>query len=266
MKTIAVLLFALLPGSVLAQGSPTEGLPLIASKKYSWKTPTEKVKKDLRTAVILEGGAHDMEVLRVLARSLQPSGRKTELQVPRNEEHLIIVKSGRLSVTFHDSTWHLGPGSVALLVPGTSYRIQNEGDVENTHYLMQYRARSLEARHNPASRSFVRDWNTLSYRKHDRGGVRNYFNRATVMSRRFEMHVTTLNPGLKSHEPHTHRAEEIILMLEDENGSKAQTEMLIGDQYFKAQAGDLYYVATGLLHGIRNEGNAPCTYFAFQFE
>ena len=117
-----------------------------------------------------------------------------------------------------------------------------------------------------AGGSFVKDWNKLVFRKHDRGGVRSYFERATAMSKRFEMHVTTLKPGLKSHDPHTHRAEEIILMLDDGTNEKSKTEMLIGDRYYNGAEGDLYYVSTGLLHGIRNTGSVPCSYFAFQFE
>ena len=80
------------------------------------------------------------------------------------------------------------------------------------------------------------------------------------MSKRFEMHVTTLNEGLQSHDPHTHAAEEIILIIDN------QAEMQIGDRFLKGKAGDVYYVGSNVLHGIRNDGTVPCTYFAYQFE
>jgi (S)-ureidoglycine aminohydrolase len=74
------------------------------------------------------------------------------------------------------------------------------------------------------------------------------------------MHVTTLKEGLKSHEPHTHRAEEIVLMIDN------KTEMQIGDRFFKGGAGDIYYLGSNVPHAIRNDGKGTCTYFAFQFE
>ena len=74
------------------------------------------------------------------------------------------------------------------------------------------------------------------------------------------MHVTTLNEGIKSHEPHTHRAEEIILVIDN------KTEMQIGSDFYKGVTGDIYYVASNIAHAIRNDGVGPCMYFAFQFE
>jgi len=80
------------------------------------------------------------------------------------------------------------------------------------------------------------------------------------MSKRFEMHVTTLNVGIKSHEPHTHRAEEIVLMI---NGN---TEMEIGNGLYKGTDGDLYFLGSNIPHAIKNIGTEPCMYFAIQWE
>ena len=74
------------------------------------------------------------------------------------------------------------------------------------------------------------------------------------------MHVTTLNAGLKSHDPHTHLAKEIIVMMQ------GNTEMQIGEKFFKGKEGSVYFMESNVLHGIRNEGTTPCTYFAIQFE
>lgn len=74
------------------------------------------------------------------------------------------------------------------------------------------------------------------------------------------MHVTTLLPGLESHDSHTHKAEEIILIIEGNTG------MLIRNGQYKADAGDLYYLGSNVLHGIKNIGTVPTTYFAYQWE
>jgi len=80
------------------------------------------------------------------------------------------------------------------------------------------------------------------------------------MQKYFEIHVTTLKEGLRSHDPHTHRAEEIVLMIEGD------TEMQIGEKFYKGKTGDFFYLGSNVLHAIRNEGTKSCMYFAIQFE
>ncbi len=74
------------------------------------------------------------------------------------------------------------------------------------------------------------------------------------------MHVTTLKEGVRSHDPHTHRAEEIVLMI------AGNTEMQIGEKFYKGTTGDFYYLGSNVLHAIKNVDTKPCMYFAFQFE
>lgn len=249
--------------------SQTTSGVIIPSARYSWKEPSKKIDQNLLVDRIFEGSAHDFAYIAMDAYSLIPSDKRpTGMVVPLDEEQLIMIKSGLLDITFGDSSWSIGPGSIALLLPGEKYTIQTSGKAATDFYLMSYRSKELVnvQRGIAAGGSFVRDWKKLRFRAHDRGGVRSYFERPTAMSKRFEMHVTTLKPNLKSHEPHTHRAEEIILMLTDETEGKSQTEMLIGDTSFQGGPGDLYYVGTNLLHGIKNIGEVSCSYFAFQFE
>jgi (S)-ureidoglycine aminohydrolase len=98
------------------------------------------------------------------------------------------------------------------------------------------------------------------YPPHDKGGIRRYFDRATAACSRFEMHVTTLKPGIRSHEPHTHRAAEIVLMI------RGNTELQIGDGLYQGADGAVYFMASEIPHAIRNTGDTRCSYFAFQWE
>jgi len=111
-----------------------------------------------------------------------------------------------------------------------------------------------------AKASFVKDWNKIEFKPHDKGGIRHYFERPTAMCKRLEMHVTTLKEGIKSHEPHQHRAEEIVLIIDN------KTEMQIADKFYKGGSGDMYYLGSNVSHAIRNDGKGTCMYFAFQFE
>jgi (S)-ureidoglycine aminohydrolase len=235
-------------------------LPVIDSKKYSWIAPSVQSQKDLTSAILFEGSAHDMEFLQMSANTIRPSKNKTVMLVPENEEHLLVVKNGKLNIAIRDSAWSVAGGSIGLMMPGEKYSIRSDDKEACTFYLMKYRSKSGVDLTRSKSRSFVKDWNKIAFKPHNRGGIRNFFEIPTPMSERFEMHVTTLNEGLKSHEPHTHEAEEIVLIIDN------KTEMQIGDKFFKGGPGDIYYLGSNVPHAIRNDGKGTCTYFAFQFE
>jgi len=246
-------------------------LPVIESKMYSWIEPTSKGDFSLifGSQAIFEGSAHDMEYLQMSAVVFNPEKKKYpekkkffNSQVPDNEEHLLIVRTGILTIRFNDSTWSIGGGSVALLMPGQTFSLQNNTAAQCTFYRMAYRSKLPVdlVRGQSSGGSFVKDWNKIPFKPHDKGGIRNYYEHETAMSKRFEMHVTTLKEGIKSHEPHTHRAEEIVLVIEN------KTEMQMDDKFYKGGTGDIYYLGSNVSHAIRNDGKGTCTYFAFQFE
>jgi (S)-ureidoglycine aminohydrolase len=76
---------------------------------------------------------------------------------------------------------------------------------------------------------------------------------------RFDIHITTLNPGLKSHDPHTHVNEEIILMIDGVG------EMQLGDKKSTITNGGAAWVESLIPHNITNIANRPATYFAIQW-
>lgn len=94
----------------------------------------------------------------------------------------------------------------------------------------------------------------------EKGGIRRMFDRPTAMTKRFEMHVTTLNEGLWSHPPHTHRAAEFLLMVD-----KSSQESIDG-KLFPATVGDLIFLESEVPHALQNTSKGSCTYVAFQFE
>jgi (S)-ureidoglycine aminohydrolase len=96
-------------------------------------------------------------------------------------------------------------------------------------------------------------------KQNERGGRRDFFDRPTATTTNYEMHVTTLNEGLPSHAPHTHPAEEVILLI------KGDAVMSIDNKDYSGSAGALFYLPSESLHGIRNTGKGQCEYFAFQW-
>jgi (S)-ureidoglycine aminohydrolase len=146
-------------------------------------------------------------------------------------------------------------------MPREKYSLSNSGNVSADFYNMKYRKADADLKEFIAGSSFVKLWENLPFKPNNiGGGRRDFFEKGTAMQKRFEIHVSTLKEGIKSHEPHTHPAEEIVLMIEGD------TEMQIGEKIYTASPGGFYYLGSNVLHAIKNTGTKPSTYFAIQFE
>ncbi len=97
------------------------------------------------------------------ANAITPAKKKVGLEAPDNEEHLLLVKTGILTIGFKDSIWSIGKGSVALLMPGQKYSLQNNTADSCTFYRMKYRSKLPMdlARGQASGGSFVKDWNKI---------------------------------------------------------------------------------------------------------
>lgn len=254
MKQSLFLFFVALSLSAVAQKDS------ILSGVYHWQEPLAK-RNDVATRVLFEGKAHDMDWLQMNAVRISGT-KKINLSAPESEEHLLIIKDGNLLLLTANVEKVLGPGSVTVLSPGALYKVQNSGKKPCKYYWMKYRSRykKYQPSNVPAMAPIVIDWQAIPYKTHDKGGRRDFFEQPTIMGRRLEMHVSTLQPSLKSHEPHTHKAEEIVLMKE------GTSTMQIGDAFYNGVPGSIFYLGSNVLHAIQTTGNTPATYFAFQFE
>ena len=252
-----ILLFTILGSSTLmAQIQP------VPSQVYNWNR-LEVIREETRDRrQMIDGSTNDLTSLEIHTSTLEPGKAPHASHTHTDVEELIIVKEGKLKATIKDETKILGPGSIALAVPGEEHGFFNGGDTKTTYYIIKLKSKlPLNSdRGKKAGGSFMIDWNDVTMVTSERGGRRNTFDRATSMFSRFEMHVTTLNKGLVSHAPHQHRAEEIIILI------KGKAEMQIGDTHHKMEPGDLVFLESQVLHALKNVGDEPCEYFAFQWQ
>jgi (S)-ureidoglycine aminohydrolase len=239
----------------------------IRTDVYTWKNALVVKTESGSKRVIVDGAATDFASMHITGVTLEKGKGEVE-SAPADFEEMIVVKDGSLKITINGVAKTVGRGSVAIIMPGDKRSFSNAADGETTFFDLTYRSKNpVDAeRGKKAGGSFIMDWNDTKFAANaGKGGARQFFSRATAMGQRLDLHSTLLNAGQSSHDPHHHRAEEMIIMLEgnveeylgpEEKGGKKKT----------ATDGDIVYLVSNEYHAITNVGTKPALYFAFQFE
>lgn len=243
---------------LFAKAQPTA----ITSKVFAWNDLV--VEKDSSTYFMkmAQGPTATLANMEMRVVELDPGKMPHPPLSHPDVEELIIVKEGNLKVTAKGHTTIIGPGGVALIIPGDEHTFENTGKVLTVYYVIRFKTKTpinME-RGNQAGGSFAGDWDNWSVQENDKGERREVFDRFTAMFQKMELHVTSLNPGQVSHSPHKHPQEEIILV------RKGNALVLIGEGTQTAKGGDLIFFTSGTLHSLKNTGTTPLEYFALQFQ
>lgn len=106
----------------------------------------------------------------------------------------------------------------------------------------------------------VFDWSRMAVQTTDVGAIRNLVRQPTATLDELEIHVTTLNPGLASHPPHTHPNEELVIVRE------GTVEVLNGGTWKRLGAGSVIFNASNSPHALRNVGVSPATYHVINWK
>lgn len=242
---------------------------LVESKVYKWDDLVVAKRPQGEARQILEGTTPHFKLFKVHASTLLPKGRMRPEAYRQENEELIIVKEGELTVTIEGKTKVLKAGGIALIMSDDLRENVNMSDKITTYYVFQLN--SVEPvdieRGKKAGGSLVLNWDEIAFKPHDKGGRKDFFNRPTSMCKRFEMHTTTLNEGLMSHDAHKHNPAEIIFLIDSQANEKySKAQETINGVWHDAKVGDIIFLQSNDLHGIKNVGKGTCTYFAFQFE
>jgi XRE family transcriptional regulator, regulator of sulfur utilization len=97
-------------------------------------------------------------------------------------------------------------------------------------------------------------WGEIQPRGTNVGEVRDFFRSRTATLDELEVHVTTLNPGERSHAPHQHVSEEVVIVKEGTLEAFANGETKV------VGPGSVLFLASNQLHAVRNVGDGPVTY------
>jgi quercetin dioxygenase-like cupin family protein len=107
--------------------------------------------------------------------------------------------------------------------------------------------------------SGVFTWASLPVEKTANGERRAVFDSATATVDRLETHVTNIDAGKASHAAHRHPDEELVYVRE------GVVEATINGVAKLAPAGSVIFYASNDLHGMRNAGTVPVSYFVLRW-
>jgi XRE family transcriptional regulator, regulator of sulfur utilization len=92
-----------------------------------------------------------------------------------------------------------------------------------------------------------------------KGKGRAIFQSPTATLDELEMHITHLPPGQAPHPPHTHPEEELVIIKE------GTLEAMQSGKTKRVGPGGVIFQASNQLHGVRNVGDVPATYYVVRW-
>ncbi len=92
-----------------------------------------------------------------------------------------------------------------------------------------------------------------------KGNSRRIFQSPTATLDELEMHVTHLDVGKAPHPPHQHQAEELVIIKE------GTLEAFQNGKTRKLGPGSVIFQASNQLHGVKNVGQTPATYYVVRW-
>jgi quercetin dioxygenase-like cupin family protein len=102
--------------------------------------------------------------------------------------------------------------------------------------------------------STVFEWAAMKPEPTEAGEVRRVFRARTATLEELECHVTTLKAGARSHPPHVHANEEVLIVRE------GNVELFYANAWHPAGPGSVIFLTGTDPHGIRNAGTTQATY------
>ena len=114
---------------------------------------------------------------------------------------------------------------------------------------------AIETTAKPVLHSAVFNWADLKAEVKPSGERRAVFDSPTMTLTELECHITTINPGESPHLAHKHPEEELTFIKE---GTVEEVQNGVTN---RVEAGGVIFCASNEMHGMRNIGTNPATYF-----
>jgi len=231
-----------------------------SSQTFIWDQYTPNKTENGETREFLTNcSTNYLEHFQIKAITINPEKSFSRKNFSSKAEQLLIIKEGRMTLTLNKKNFSIGPGSIILSGCNDNIEIFNSDTNPLTFFLFQWKTKNGKTPVSNFSAKVI-DWQNVQFKPTEKGGVRTFLKIPTDLLTEFEMHVTTLDEGIKSHDPHTHPDDEIILV------KTGMVEEVVNGTAYQMGGGSFILLNGNEPHGIRNIGDKPCEYFAFRFK
>ncbi|MFC4873194.1 cupin domain-containing protein [Negadavirga shengliensis] len=233
----------------------------LPSSVYEWKMMPVEKSGGVERRHYFNWPTKTLQNFEIEVIDIQSENNRKITEIASDTEKLILVKNGTLSLSSQQGDQILSARSIALVHPGEKLSIYNAGKSPTSFFLIQWKIETFsEYRPRSSGKSIqVFDYQKLDYKENPKGGRRNVMEAATQTLHELEMHITTLLEGEKSHDPHVHPDEEIIVVLQGE------VEEMINGTPYRLGPGSVIFLSSMDPHGIRNVGKGACEYYAIRW-
>lgn len=193
-------------------------------------------------------------------------GRMPHAAHRHEREEMTIVLRGQLEASLGETKTLSSEGSVFFTASNDLHSVTNVGANPATYLVLNFYpppgapgAGAAAASAKNVLLSTVWDWDKLPVKSSPDTDRRNLVDGPTRTMNRFEMHVTTLRPGAKTHGG-KHPEEQFFVMKEGE------MEAVVGGETHRVGPGDLFFVASNEEFVWRlPPGDKPATYYVVRF-
>lgn len=232
----------------------------ILSTVYSYTHAPAVNQPGYEEQTLAEGTTRDFSHVIVQAITIG-ANQPTQPTQQLDEEAILIIKTGELTLTLGSKHKTLGPGSVVIIMPGDDYQIENKATPSLTYYQIRYTSNEMPDLdlYQLVGGSFWVDWKELATTTNQQGNDQRLVPYPTVMSNRMAIQVARVVSGLGKNLPHMHRAAELLFILDH----PVQTQ--IEGTSHRAHTGDLIFVESDVPHSINTSRPEGGTYLSIQF-
>jgi len=261
---------AQVPSAPTPKALPAHERPAIGSKAWVWE--------DLAFRPTATGGRREVNnspsaTLRVFeahVTTLNP-GLRSHAPHRHGQEEFILIKEGTLEAHINGRTQRAGPGSIFFFAANDAHNSTNVGETPATYLVFNFQsaltasapAEGVEAATASGKlegklQSAVYDWEQMVVTKTATGERRAVLNSPTATLSNVSWHITTIGAGLVAHPPHRHADEELVVVKD------GLIEVTIDDEATRGGPGSMFWFGSGSMHGMRNVGDTPATYYVFR--
>lgn len=239
----------------------------ISAKKYpgssvfDWQKSTLKKTSSGESRNILKSPTRSLDMFDIKAITIYPGKEALDNMVEKGTDELIIIKEGVAEIRVNNISRVLEEGSLIVASSGDKVNIRNAQKTNTVYYSIRFKPYQKDIRMknvNSNSPVFI-DWNKLEFKTTEKGGSRAIMRQQTSELKELEIHVTTLNEGMTSHNTHSHPDEEIILV------RKGFVEETISGKSYRLGTGSIIFITDDDPHNIKNAGTGQCEYYAIRW-